>query len=138
MLLLTLAGELDERYKVGGKLHFKLVWPNRAGKKNFNEWKQATNPILEPMRLVAGYEPVEVNFQASRLTSTRILGSLSHFPYVASRPAWLYPKILVLTPNRLRSGKRLGRFGERRGVQARCWRCWCWCGQLQCRADLGC
>jgi hypothetical protein len=46
-----------------GKLHLKIVWPNRVSR-NYNEWKQTSNPMDNPT--VAGYEPVDIHFTDNR------------------------------------------------------------------------
>ena len=45
-----------------GKYHLKLVYPNMKGgdeKKNYNEWKQTSNPVTESD--IKGYEAVKIN-----------------------------------------------------------------------------
>ena len=42
-----------------GKLHMKIVWPNRSPP-NHNEWKQTSNPVTDST--VAGYEPIDIHF----------------------------------------------------------------------------
>ena len=63
----SILDELNDSYRDpanGGKFTFKLQWPkfNRASGKNFNLWRQTTNPVASTQRVV-GYEPVRVNFE---------------------------------------------------------------------------
>ena len=46
-----------------GKLHLKLVWPQKTSGPNSQEWKQVTNPVTaDPQSGVEGYEPIDVQY----------------------------------------------------------------------------
>lgn len=44
-----------------GKYLFKIIWPQRPGR-NYNVWKQTTNPILPTAGGVSGYEALDIQF----------------------------------------------------------------------------
>ena len=63
----SILDELDDSYRHpahGGKFTFKLQWPeiNTASGRNFNIWRQQTNPVVS-VEQVASYEPVKVHFE---------------------------------------------------------------------------
>eukprot|EP01051_Picozoa_sp_SAG22_P006066 SAG22_NODE_384_length_11306_cov_12.130365_4_plen_936_part_00 len=88
----VLGGLEDAQRGADGKFVFKLVWPQMEvaeGGKNYNIWKQTTNPM--EAATVEGYEAVDVNhdfaFSGLRLTTgARRLWSLLQ----GSESGWLY------------------------------------------------
>jgi len=60
----SILDQLDDTMRGGdGKFEFKIVWPKRTGK-NFNQWKQTSNPVTASGSHsgVTGYEAVDVTY----------------------------------------------------------------------------
>ena len=60
----------DERYREGGKYHFKAVWTSSTGAEQVVEWKQTSTPMESSP---TGFEPMQV-FDASRSNCAKLAG----------------------------------------------------------------
>ena len=79
--------ELENFRGPDGKLHLKLVWPERQGD-NYQEWKQSTNPVTAATQGVVGYEGIKTPFagttemwgglQRSKFSGSLMDGSVYH------------------------------------------------------------
>eukprot|EP01048_Picozoa_sp_COSAG05_P008692 COSAG05_NODE_676_length_7987_cov_3.066041_1_plen_157_part_10 len=56
--------ELDTLRDDDGLLHFKLEYPLRSERPNFNEWQQSSNPFTTA-GAPTGYRPIEIAFHDS-------------------------------------------------------------------------
>jgi len=98
----SILSTLGNAHKIGGKFTFKIVWPRRRGK-NYNVWRQSTNPVQARQRTV-GYEAVDVNFRQNHFgglengykhggnnPAALLDGSVNHgnwYYAIGSRSAW--------------------------------------------------
>ena len=75
-----------------GKFLFKLAWPMkevRSGLKNYNIWKQTSNPMTSPE--VEGYEPIDVNYEWTWHGLRQTTGVRRDYSVLqGSHAGWLY------------------------------------------------
>eukprot|EP00946_MAST-07B_sp_MAST-7B-sp1_P004810 g4810.t1 len=82
--------ELEGCRGYDGKLHMKLVWPQKRGV-NTQEWKQITNPVLDgTKKSPSGYEGVEINFNGNYWKGLEYNGKYSLLDGSTDHSNWWY------------------------------------------------
>lgn len=62
--LYSILDRLESFRSADGLFEFKLQWPLKSGK-NYNHWKQQSNPVTKTTGGVDGYKGVDVSFTGS-------------------------------------------------------------------------